>query len=178
MEPTQTHPDPVFVELARKSVDQTEAAYELLVPVLAQLVYRTQTPEDTLGLVQALFRAATVLAQSTVGSPFDCQMRSAADAAALASAHWNGGAALCAMIAELPESKHTPPHFKRMKALMSNPTDAEVQTAEAMCSTPPLAKLAEATAAVAKVEAQPEPKQDGLTLGEAVGMCNSKGGVS
>lgn len=170
-------PSKPIIELATQSRDTTNAAFDLLLPEVAKIASQMGNPQAAMGLVQALYRIATALAYSTIGTGLDVRLRTPEDAAALASAHWKAATHLNSLVMhELKrQGLKVPPELARLNNASPPPATAvEAQEAVDAASAPNPQEYAEKIAAMEvgeapqqQVEEKPE-KQEGSAFDMSV----------
>lgn len=153
------NPSKSIVELAVQSRDATNAAFDLLLPEVAKIAAQMGNPQAAMGIVQALYRIATALAHSTIGTGLDVRLRTPEDAAALAGAHWKAACHLNALVMhELKrQGLKVPPEMARVNNAAPPPAlEAEaLEAVDAASAPPPKEYAANVAAMVAGEEQQP-----------------------
>ena len=168
-------PNQDFVELAARSTGQTETAFNALLPAMGAMISAASTPEQALGIVQALYRCATVLATSLAGTPLDVLMRNGDDAAALARAHWNAASHFQKILIKTLEVNgiKVVPELKRSSDACQAEDDP--QEASKISSNIDPKKAAQAIVDQAQQMPSEEPQ---ASLQDIASLINSKGGQS
>lgn len=174
-------PTKPIVELAAQSRDTTNAAFDVLLPEVAKLLAGVSNPQAAMGVVQALYRIATAIAYTTIGTPLDVRMRQPEDASALAAAHWRAATHLTELVMhELKrQGLKVPPEMVRVHN--AAPPSGDVQAVADATSNPHPQQLAEQYASevagdARQEAAQPAAKQEGPPVD--IMRINSRGGSS
>ncbi len=172
-----------IVELAVQSRDTTNAAFDLLLPEIAKVASSMANPQAAMGVVQALYRIATAIAYTTIGTTIDVRLRTAEDAAALAAAHWRAACHLNEMVMhELKrQGLKIPPEMVRTANAAPAEGDA-AEAADASSSMLPQEYAEQVAATISGDEPQPVPEgipaeQPSSFTADAM-RINSRGGSS
>ena len=170
-----TQPSKPLVELAVQSRDATNAAFDALLPEVAKVASQMSTPQQALGVVQALLRLATSIAHSTIGTPLDVRVRTDDEAAALAAAHWRANAHINAIVIDelKRQGAKVPPSMVRVHNA-APPTGDGAASAEA-ASAPQPAEIARSIAGVVNAET---PTEGADEIASTLNRINSRGGSS
>lgn len=169
-----------FLELASQSGDLSNQAFDHILPLVAGMVSSCNSPEQVLGVVQALYRAATSLAYSTVGTKLDCLIRAEDQAAALGAAHWKAAAHMNArVLAELKKAGFkVSSEFQR--SVDAVPATGDAKEAVEASSAPDPQEVAEKQVALLREEQKEVEGSVGATasdnLDDILKQVNSRGG--
>lgn len=176
-----TQPSKPLVELASQSRDTTNAAFDALLPEVAKVASQMQSPQQAMGVVQALLRLATSIAHSTIGTPLDVRVRNAEEAGALAGAHWRAATHLNAMIIDELKRQGLKVPAPLMRSHNASPPVGDANEASEQASAPSPEESAQKIAAIINDEQGTAPTGEGhpsADITDALGRINSRGGSS